>query len=110
MLRRYPYRLTTDANIAEPAEKITLLDAGTLQIWAESYDFGDGIHQHGTDYIPNNTWTSSVWGPMKGSVNIRHNEGFNAGFVDGHAKWLRMSRRRNWDSTGRVGRSYPDYP
>ncbi len=105
-LRRYPNRLTTDANIAEPAENITLVDAGTKQIYAESYNQG----RVGTDYIPNNTWTSSVWGPMKGSVNIRHTDGFNAGFVDGHAKWLRMSRRRNWDSTGRVGRSHPDFP
>jgi prepilin-type N-terminal cleavage/methylation domain-containing protein/prepilin-type processing-associated H-X9-DG protein len=109
-LRRYPNRLTTDANIPEPAEKVTLVDAGNLQIWAESYDLGAGIYQHGTDYVPDNAWTSPVWGPMKGSVNIRHNEGFNAGFVDGHVKWLRQSRRRNWDSTGRVGRSYPDFP
>ena len=107
-LRRYPYRLTTDANIAEPAEKIALVDAGTLQIWAESFAFTGSYH--GTDYVPGNEWTSSHWGPMKGAVNIRHLEGFNAAFVDGHVKWLRQSRRRNWDSTGRVGRSHPDFP
>lgn len=108
-LRRYPGRLTTDANIANPAEKLTLMDSGTLQIWAESWDYGTGAY-HGTDYVPGYQWVSSVWGPMRGAVNIRHNDGFNSGFVDGHAKWLRQSRRRNWDSTGRVGTSYPDYP
>ena len=34
--------------------------------------------------------------PQRGFVHFRHSEGFNAVFVDGHAKWLRRTTYDMW--------------
>ncbi len=110
-VRRYQWRLVTDATIANPAEKIVWVDARTLQIFAECYPTGAGTaYTNGVDYL-GLEYSDSYWGhSLRGSVHFRHTGGFNASFVDGHAKWMRQSRRRNWDSTGAVGASIPDAP
>jgi prepilin-type processing-associated H-X9-DG protein len=34
--------------------------------------------------------------PVRGNVHFRHSGGFNAAFVDGHAKWLRRTTYDMW--------------
>jgi prepilin-type processing-associated H-X9-DG protein len=37
-----------------------------------------------------NDWPVNLPGSMWGAIQLRHNEGANCGFVDGHVKWLRL--------------------
>jgi prepilin-type processing-associated H-X9-DG protein len=98
-MRRYQWRLVSDSTIARPAETIMLVDANTLQIFAECYPTGANTpYTNGVDY-----WAverqDSYWGAVKGSIALRHNRGFNALFSDGHVKWLNKTTQSMWDST-----------
>jgi prepilin-type processing-associated H-X9-DG protein len=40
---------------------------------------------------------------LRGFVNLRHMEGFNASFVDGHGKWLkRTNSEADWANDPRA--------
>lgn len=97
-LSRYASRGVGDASIARPAETIALVDANTLQIFAEGYGGTQPFCTNGTDYRCEPR-TTGYWGTTRGSIALRHNEGFNALFCDGHAKWHRRTEQKNWDST-----------
>jgi prepilin-type N-terminal cleavage/methylation domain-containing protein len=76
------------ANIEEPSGTILLADAAE---WNE-LPFACSAH----DWLPDEQRPSKqfrdrvdpYWGHMRGMVNLRHHEGFNAVFADFHARWL----------------------
>jgi prepilin-type N-terminal cleavage/methylation domain-containing protein/prepilin-type processing-associated H-X9-DG protein len=93
------------ASIEAPADTIMIVDAGSIELWSA------GCHQ---DWMPDSQRPvagtgdriNSTWGRLRGWVNLRHNEGFNSVFADGHAKWLARSREEQWanrKSARRVG-------
>jgi len=79
-----------EASVAFPANTIYLMDAVSYQLFTPpQHDYcNDG---HGYDQ------PKSYKGfPLRGSVHFRHSEGFNAVFVDGHARWLRRTSYEMW--------------
>jgi prepilin-type N-terminal cleavage/methylation domain-containing protein/prepilin-type processing-associated H-X9-DG protein len=87
------------ANVEDPAGTIAIFDArpGYAEIW---------MHRQ-TDAFYNATGTCAFsWGSAapasnarlcrEGHVDKRHNEGFIAGFIDGHAKWIKNSTPSQW--------------
>ncbi len=78
------------AIIEAPAETILLVDSTTAEIYVGgSPDFTiagpNGVTDLGTGNVVR--------------VALRHNDGFNAAFCDGHAKWLRQSTMAMWTTT-----------
>jgi prepilin-type N-terminal cleavage/methylation domain-containing protein/prepilin-type processing-associated H-X9-DG protein len=92
------------ASIEAPASTIMLVDAGSIELWSA------GCHQ---DWLPDDQRPpgtgdriNSFWGRLRGWVNLRHNDGFNTIFADGHAKWMTRSTEDQWSirkSVRRVG-------
>jgi prepilin-type N-terminal cleavage/methylation domain-containing protein len=89
----------TLAGVEDPAGTIAIFDArpGYSEIW---------MHRQ-TDAFYNATGTCSFsWGSaapatnpklcQEGHVDKRHTGGFVAGFIDGHAKWIRNSTPSMW--------------
>jgi prepilin-type N-terminal cleavage/methylation domain-containing protein/prepilin-type processing-associated H-X9-DG protein len=70
-------------SVQNPADVIYLFDnPAYLEIWnPDQY----------ADYSTNCTSQG-----RSGCIAKRHNDGFNANFCDGHAKWIRMSKREMW--------------
>ena len=73
------------AQIQAPSETINFFDARSHQLFT-----GGSADWHLLDII--DTGANS-------RVSLRHNDGFNASFVDGHAKWLRNSTPDMWTTT-----------
>ncbi|NUP98416.1 MAG: DUF1559 domain-containing protein [Armatimonadetes bacterium] len=76
----------TLATLIEPANTLQCLETTTPEIW-------DAVN--GPDYN-NVVVTDAYWGPRKGWVNLRHNDGFNTQFFDGHVKWLKETTAPMW--------------
>jgi prepilin-type N-terminal cleavage/methylation domain-containing protein/prepilin-type processing-associated H-X9-DG protein len=79
-----------EPSVEFPANTIYLMDAISQEIWSPpQQDYcNDG---KGYDK-PTNVKGS----PARGYVHFRHQGGFNAVFVDGHAKWLRKTTYDMW--------------
>ena len=80
-----PIRGATMSSVTLPAECIWVAD---LYSWTE---FTRNERVAG---FPNSLRNGA------GYVDMRHNDGANFGFVDGHVKWLKMPEPRNWSITG----------
>jgi prepilin-type N-terminal cleavage/methylation domain-containing protein/prepilin-type processing-associated H-X9-DG protein len=80
----------TEASVQFPANTIYFVDATVPEIWSPpQHDYcNDGKGYE----APRNV--KGV--PARGYVLFRHSEGFNATFVDGHAKWLRRTTYAMW--------------
>jgi prepilin-type processing-associated H-X9-DG protein len=80
----------TEASVEQPANTVYLMDATLQEIWSPpQHDYcndGKGFEQ------PRNFQGS----PQRGFVHFRHTGGFNAVFVDGHAKWLKRTTYDMW--------------
>jgi prepilin-type N-terminal cleavage/methylation domain-containing protein/prepilin-type processing-associated H-X9-DG protein len=89
------------AFVEDPAGTISIFDArpGYSEIWSHNQ----------TDAYKNATGKCSYsWSDPapatnarlcnEGHVDKRHTEGFNAGFIDGHAKFVKNSEPRQWSS------------
>lgn len=81
------------ASMAMPADTIVLMDAKNIDVWAENL----------ADYWPltaPKTTTNpagEAWNNVANSlVAMRHNEGTNLCFADGHAKFQKKTLRRQW--------------
>lgn len=91
------------ASIEEPARVVAITDAASIELWSA------GCHH---DWLPDGhpfrhpsfvTRNEPFWGLTRGFVNLRHVEGFNAVFVDGHAKWLkRTNSEADWANNPRA--------
>jgi prepilin-type N-terminal cleavage/methylation domain-containing protein/prepilin-type processing-associated H-X9-DG protein len=92
------------AQIQEPARLVWMTDAGAIEHWScrchqdwpadndpIARNPGYGLRNH------------SFWGLLRGFVNLRHMEGFNTAFVDGHGKWLkRTNSEADWANNPRA--------
>ncbi|MEN6304042.1 MAG: DUF1559 domain-containing protein [Armatimonadia bacterium] len=68
--------------IGSPATTIAIYDGWTMDTWWPAADQAALInHQPGS--VP---WTTTHW-----DIVLRHNDGTNVAFVDGHAKWLKSA-------------------
>jgi prepilin-type N-terminal cleavage/methylation domain-containing protein/prepilin-type processing-associated H-X9-DG protein len=80
----------SETSVEFPANTIYIVDAISQEIWSPpQHDYcNDG---KGYD-APKNVKGA----PARGFVLFRHSGGFNAVFVDGHAKWLRRTTYDQW--------------
>jgi prepilin-type N-terminal cleavage/methylation domain-containing protein/prepilin-type processing-associated H-X9-DG protein len=80
----------SEASVEFPANTIYFLDAISEELWSPpQHDYcnsGKGYEQP----------TNFKGFPARGYVHFRHSDGFNATFVDGHAKWLRRTTYDMW--------------
>mgnify|MGYP000524825509 CR=1 FL=1 len=81
--------------IEEPANTIMLVDAGSIELWSASCH-QDWLPDHQRPRAADRERMDPFWGRMRGWVNLRHSDGFNAIFADGHAKWQTRSRPEQW--------------
>ena len=73
--------IVTEAQVKQPAATIMIGDCrieSADNIWYGNFEIG----------YPN-LWPD---GKYPGGLMPRHNDGFNIGFVDGHAKWAKWSQ------------------
>lgn len=100
--RYFPY--PTDASFDQQATLITFFDSDEMQTWAaaypnahqagdaEGYDFTTAIN--GVDQAQ--PAANGVGPNVYGSIRKDHSGGFNAAYMDGHAKWIRESTLSMW--------------
>ncbi len=83
------------ASIEEPANTFLLTDAASTELWSASchQDWPEDSQRPAAAYRLRN---DRYWGLVRGFVNLRHNEGFNGIWADGHAKWMTRSKVDNW--------------
>ncbi|GBC98298.1 hypothetical protein HRbin17_00800 [bacterium HR17] len=92
------------AEIQEPARVVVITDAGAIEHWScrchqDWPDDNDPIARNPGSGLRND----SFWGLLRGWVALRHMEGFNTTFVDGHAKWLKRTRSEaDWANNPRA--------
>jgi prepilin-type N-terminal cleavage/methylation domain-containing protein/prepilin-type processing-associated H-X9-DG protein len=96
----------SEVSVANPANTIYLVDANMLELpQAQFHDYCN--RGRGYDSTPVTMYQGF---PLRGGVHHRHSEGFNAVFVDGHAKWMRRSTVDQWlrdpSQARRDGRSF----
>jgi prepilin-type N-terminal cleavage/methylation domain-containing protein/prepilin-type processing-associated H-X9-DG protein len=78
---------SNEASVQNPADLIMAVDAISPELWTPP--------QH--DWMNVNKPPRNCPGAQcLGDVHLRHSSGFNAFFVDGHAKFMRQSKRANW--------------
>jgi prepilin-type N-terminal cleavage/methylation domain-containing protein len=91
------------ASIQEPARVVAIADAGSIELYSARchHDWlPDGHPLRFPAYVTRN---DPFWGLLRGWVNLRHVEGFDAIFVDGHAKWLkRTNSEADWANNPRA--------
>jgi prepilin-type N-terminal cleavage/methylation domain-containing protein/prepilin-type processing-associated H-X9-DG protein len=100
--RYYPY--ATDAMFDQQAQYITFFDSDELQTWADAYPSAHSASDvEGYDFLTSVNGVdqaqpaSDQVGPnCYASVRKDHTGGFNAAFMDGHAKWMRESTLVMW--------------
>jgi prepilin-type N-terminal cleavage/methylation domain-containing protein/prepilin-type processing-associated H-X9-DG protein len=87
------------AAVEDPAGTIAIFDArpGYSEIWmhrqTDAYRNATGKCAHSwSDPAP----ASNARLCAEGHIDKRHTEGFNAGFIDGHAKFIKNSEPRQW--------------
>jgi len=80
----------SEASVEFPANTIYMMDAVSYELFTPP--------QH--DYCNNGRGydqpTIYKGFPLRGTVHFRHSGGFNAVFVDGHARWLRRTTYDMW--------------
>jgi prepilin-type N-terminal cleavage/methylation domain-containing protein/prepilin-type processing-associated H-X9-DG protein len=77
---------STEAEIENPANLLMAIDAISPELWTPpQHDWRNLVAKAG----PNG-------GTLRGDVHQRHSGGMNAFFVDGHAKWMRETKREMW--------------
>jgi prepilin-type N-terminal cleavage/methylation domain-containing protein/prepilin-type processing-associated H-X9-DG protein len=82
----------TEASVDRPADTIYMLDSASVEIWnPTAHDWCNG--GKGYDATPVTMYQGF---PSRGNVHFRHSDGFNAVFVDGHAKWTRRTKFEQW--------------
>jgi prepilin-type N-terminal cleavage/methylation domain-containing protein/prepilin-type processing-associated H-X9-DG protein len=80
----------SEAQVQKPAERIALLDSGTIELWSFSDATCSGAgHDHACPANPT----------VRGGVALRHSETFNTLFLDGHVKALKETTHIMWDAT-----------
>jgi prepilin-type processing-associated H-X9-DG protein len=102
--RYFPY--PTDAAFDKQAELITFFDSDELQTWAAAYPsphLAGGGTWEGYDFLTSvngqdqaQPTSNGVGANVYGSIRKDHSGGFNAAFMDGHAKWMRESTINMW--------------
>jgi hypothetical protein len=91
------------ASIQEPARVVAITDAGSIELWSARCHHDWLPDGHPLRYPPFATRNDPFWGLLRGWVNLRHVEGFDAIFVDGHAKWLkRTNSEADWANNPRA--------
>ena len=78
-----------EAEVQKPAERIALVDSGTIELWQFADTCNGASHDHA---CPQTTAIN------RGGVARRHSEMYNALFLDGHVKSLRESTHVMWDA------------
>ncbi len=84
------------ANLVAPANTIQAVDCCTPEMW----DGGTGGQPWAQPDYLNAPSTDASWGLHAGAVLLKHNEGFNVQFFDGHVKWLRRTTAAQWTTAG----------
>jgi prepilin-type N-terminal cleavage/methylation domain-containing protein/prepilin-type processing-associated H-X9-DG protein len=79
-----------EPSVEFPASTIYLMDAVSQEIWTPPQ------HDYCNDGKGYDRPVSFKGFPARGFVHFRHSQGFNAVFVDGHAKWLRRTTYDMW--------------
>lgn len=93
----YGFTGTSMAAIQRPADKLALLDAGTIELWDYGTDScGGAAHDHTPTGAPCNLSTAN----QRGAVAFRHSEAFNVLFLDGHVKTRKNTAHSEWDARG----------
>jgi prepilin-type N-terminal cleavage/methylation domain-containing protein/prepilin-type processing-associated H-X9-DG protein len=84
------YYNISEASVEFPANCIYFMDGTVEELWSPLYH----------DYCNNGQGydkpTMLQGYPVRGRVHFRHNGGFNATFVDGHARWMRRTTYDMW--------------
>ena len=81
------------AEVQDPAGTIMFCDANTIEIGAGGTGYYSG------DFAGVRLLDQTDLGGAYSRVEMRHNDGFNCCFADGHSKWLRNSMPGMWTST-----------
>ena len=76
-------------DIARPAETVMLCDSNTY------YAF----YWNRSSLFDTNDYNGAAPTNPAGGAGVRHNEGSNHAFCDGHAKWYSISTVRGWGSS-----------
>jgi prepilin-type processing-associated H-X9-DG protein len=84
------YFNATEASVQFPANTLYMMDAISQEIYKPPQ------HDYCNDGNGYDKPTSYKGSPARGLVHFRHSDGFNAVFVDGHAKWLRRTTYDMW--------------
>jgi prepilin-type processing-associated H-X9-DG protein len=100
--RYFPYPV--DAAFDQQAEYITFFDSDELQTWADAYPAAHAPGDvEGYDFLTSVNGVDQAQPAASGvgpncyaSVRKDHTGGFNAAFMDGHAKWMRESTLVMW--------------
>jgi prepilin-type N-terminal cleavage/methylation domain-containing protein len=91
------------ASIQEPARVVAIADAGSIELYSARCHHDWLPDGHPLRYPPFAIRNDPFWGLLRGWVNLRHVEGFDAIFVDGHAKWLkRTNSEADWANNPRA--------
>ena len=87
----------SEASVVAPADTVYIVDSASPEIWnPEAHDYCN----NGAGY---NKPTSYKGFPVRGVIHFRHSDGFNAVFVDGHAKFTKRTTVLNWAREGLSG-------
>jgi prepilin-type N-terminal cleavage/methylation domain-containing protein/prepilin-type processing-associated H-X9-DG protein len=76
---------SSEAEIQNPAELIMAVDSLSPEIWTPT------DHDYRNKEVP-----TKGGGTNRGVVHLRHTGGFNAFFADGHARFMKETKRSNW--------------
>jgi prepilin-type N-terminal cleavage/methylation domain-containing protein/prepilin-type processing-associated H-X9-DG protein len=80
----------TEASVEFPANTIYIMDATSYQIYMPTQ------HDYCNDGKGYDQPIIQAGYPRRGLIHFRHSGGFNAVFVDGHAKWTRRTTFDQW--------------
>jgi len=78
------------AAVQDPAGTIMFCDANTIEMGAGGTGYYSG------DFVGVRVLDQTDLGGAYSRVEMRHNDGFNVCFADGHGKWLRHSMPGMW--------------
>lgn len=84
------------AEVQRPADKLALLDAGTIELWSFDDSCSGAGHDHANTGAPC-ALSSNIY---RGGVAFRHSEAFNVLFLDGHVKTRKNTAHSEWDALG----------
>jgi prepilin-type N-terminal cleavage/methylation domain-containing protein/prepilin-type processing-associated H-X9-DG protein len=87
---------TNEAEVQKPAERIALLDSGTIELWS----FSDAAcsaagHDHACTSLG---LPAGVPANQRGGVHFRHSDMANVLYLDGHVKAVKETQHIHWDA------------